>query len=165
MKNYITVRRRCRSPPSPFWFIIKTKMEERSMKNYIYDTATGPVSIELDDDWVTQLEKADAEEVSDNRRHRRSDHKYAPGEPVSLDSLDYDGEWLTDRDDSIEATKISLDLERALALLTELQRRYFIMNHLEGYSCAEIARREGKHKVTVLDIVEAAEKKIQKYFG
>jgi len=134
------------------------------MKNYTYHTATEPVKIEIDEEWAARLNKADVEEIRANRSHTRADHKYAPGEPISFDSLDYFGEWFTDRGDNMEAVKLSLDLERALALLTDLQRQYFIMNRLEGYSCAEIARREGKHKVTVLDIVEAAEKKIKKYF-
>ena len=50
--------------------------------------------------------------------------------------------------------ELSMDLKHALQSLTELQRRYFVMTGLEGYSCTEIAKLEGKNKSTVSRLVE-----------
>jgi RNA polymerase sigma factor (sigma-70 family) len=134
------------------------------MTNYKYDTATGPVEIEVDERWASLLKEEDADERNSERRHIRPDHKYAPGEPLSLDGARYEGEWLEDRRDEIEAAALSVDLERALRSLTELQRRYFILSRIEGYSYAEIAKADGKQTSTVLRLVEAAAKKLKKYF-
>ena len=134
------------------------------MAKYTYQTATGPVEIEVDEHWAATIMAADIAEQNIERRHTRPDHKYAPGEPVSLDSLPYEGEWLEDRRDEIGEAMLSADLERALRSLTELQKRYFILNRLEGYSYAEIARADGKQTSTVLRLVESAAKKLKKYF-
>jgi DNA-directed RNA polymerase specialized sigma24 family protein len=99
----------------------------------------------------------------DERKHTRSDHKYALGEPLPfLDSI-YDGSVIQNRCKEIEGIEFSTDLGRAMGTLTELQCRYFIMNRLLGYGYAEIARRENKHKVTVSGIVKAAEKKVKNF--
>ena len=134
------------------------------MAKYTYDTATGPVEIDTDEHWAALLKAEDICEQNAGRKHMRPDHKYAPGEPVSLDGLQYEGEWFEDRGDEFGAVELSADLERAMRSLTDLQRRYFILNRLKGHSYAEIARREGKHKVTVIGIVEASEKKLKKIF-
>ena len=134
------------------------------MKQYTYQTAMGPVEIEVDENWAALLQAEDIDEQNTGRKHTRLDHKYAPGEPVSLDNVQYGGEWLSDRRDGIEEAVLSADLNRALLTLTDLQRRYFILNRLKGYSYAEIARREGKSKETVFGIIEAAVKKLKKYF-
>ena len=135
------------------------------MKNYTYHTATGSVTVELDEMWVNLLSKADMDELNTSRKHTRSDHKYALGKPLSLESLRCDGAWFTDYSDCITDIDLSAHLEQALAALTDLQRRYFVMHRIEGYSCAEIARHEGKHKVTISGIVKAAEKKLRSFFG
>ena len=134
------------------------------MKNYTYDTATEPVTIEVDEKWAVLLAEADTEEANANRKHTRSDRKYAPGTPVSFDSLDFDGELFADCGNEIANLELTIDLKRALATLTELQRRYFILNRLEGYSYAEIARREGKHKSTVQRLTESAAEKLKSFF-
>ena len=135
------------------------------MQSYTYNTATGPVSIEVDEKWRQFLMEADAAEANNNRCHTRADHKYAPGEPVSLDSLEYEGEWFADRSGNIESAEFSADLERALETLTDLQRRYFVMARLEGYSYAEIARIFGKTEATVRGALKAADRKMKLFFG
>ena len=67
-----------------------------------------------------------AEDIAEQkveRKHTRTDHKYSLGEPVSLGSLQHEGEWFADRIDSIEDANFFMDLNRALQSLTELQRR------------------------------------------
>ena len=131
------------------------------MKNYTYETATGPVLVELDEIWLKLLSDADDEEVNADRRHTRSDHKYAPGRPISLDNPEYGCERYGRQDNAISSAEFSVDLESALSALTELQRRYFVMFHIEDYTYAEIARRGSKDASTVREIVKTAQKKIK----
>ena len=134
------------------------------MAKYTYQTATGPFEVEIDERWAALLQAEDIDEQNAGRKHTRPDHKYAPGEPVSLDSVRYDGEWLADHNDAIEEAVLSADLERALQSLTELQWRYFILNRIQGFTYAEIARIEGKRKETVFGTISAAAKKLKNYF-
>jgi DNA-binding CsgD family transcriptional regulator len=98
------------------------------------------------------------------RARFRTDHKYAPGAPVAIDTVDPDGAWISGGRGGLDSVEYSVDLERAMASLTDLQRRYFTLNRLEGYGYAEIARRDGKERSTIKRLVAAAEKKIKKYF-
>jgi len=143
--------------------ITKNRTEEKKMNSkYTYKSVTGPIEIEVDAEWAEILAAEDKAEYNSERRHRRSDHKYAPGKPDSYEHLNYKDKRLADTSGCIEGVELSVDMERALMALTELQRRYFLMVHLGGYKYAEIARLEGKHKVTVSEIVEAARKKLEK---
>ena len=137
------------------------------MQNYTYETVTGPVTIEIDEKWAALLAEADEEEANANRRHSRPDHKYAPGEPVSLDSLIYDGELLTDRnyDGSVETIEFSIDLERAFSVLTELQRLYMTEVYLNGYSYAELERKNGISEAAIRKHIKLALQKMKNYFA
>jgi len=123
---------------------------------YTYSTATDPVEIEVDGKWAAILAAEDKAERNAERRHSRVDHKFAPGQPVSIDSLVYEGEWVADMDDGICLIELSEDFRQALMALTELQRRYFVMNRLEGYSYAEIARMDGKTEAAIRKHVRLA---------
>jgi RNA polymerase sigma factor (sigma-70 family) len=59
-------------------------------------------------------------------------------------------------DDGICLIELSEDFRQALMALTELQRRYFVMNRLEGYSYAEIARMDGKTEAAIRKHVRLA---------
>jgi RNA polymerase sigma factor (sigma-70 family) len=133
------------------------------MKTYTYDTATGPVTVAADERWYKLLSKADAEEANANRKHTRSDHKYAPGEPVSLDALKYEGEWVADHCGGISAIELSADLERAFAALTKRQRLVFALSRIDGYSNVEIARHYGVDESTIREILRSAEKRIKMF--
>ena len=134
------------------------------MKNYTYETLTGPVTIEVDEYWHKLLLEADEEEENNDRAHTRSDHKYAPGAPVSLESLEYESKSLADPNNYIAAVELAVDLNNALKTLTPLQERYYILHHLQDIPCAEIARREGKSTVAIFKLVRKAERKVKKYF-
>ena len=99
------------------------------------------------------------------RKHLRPDHKYAPGIPISMDSISHANDWLVGRSDEIAHVDFSVDLELALATLTEIQRRYFVLVRMEGFSFAEVARLEEKVESTVFRTVKAAEKKLKKFFS
>lgn len=134
------------------------------MAKYIYQTATGPVEIDVNTYWGELLKMEDALEELNDRKHSRPDHKYAPCAPLSLESLNYEGAWFEKIEDHIAAAELIIDLVRVLARLTELQRRYFIMARVEGYSYVDIGKYEGKDPSTIQRIVAAAEKRIRKYF-
>jgi len=134
------------------------------MARYTYESVTGPVKIEIDQEWAEILQGEDTDEQRAERKHVRPDHKYAPGTPLSLESLDYEGAWFEDRNNVISGAELSMDLERALRPLTELQRRYFKLTRIKGYSFAEIARFDGKDQSTVREVMKAAEKKVIHFF-
>ena len=134
------------------------------MSKYTYKSVTDPLEIDIDESWAKTLQDLDHDEQNNERKHKRPDHKYAPGEPLSLENLEYEGAWLEDHRDVIAGADLSADLGLALRTLTETQRRYFVLNRLKGYSCAEIARLDGKDESTVREVMKAAEQKIKKYF-
>ena len=135
------------------------------MKHYTYETVTGSVTIEVDESWHKLLTDEDIAELNNNRRHTRADHKYAPGEPLAFECLEYDGKWFVDHNDAIAPIELLVDLEQALKTLTDVQRRYFVMVRLKGYSYAEIARRECKADTSVMRVVNTADTKIKNFFG
>ncbi len=135
------------------------------MEKYRYTSATGPIEIEIEPYWAAILKTEDKLLRTAERKHVRPDHKYAPGEPIFLEDLMNRGKEVGMVDDEISASEVATDLERALATLTELQRRYFVLSRLEGYSYAEIARQEGKDSSTVREIVLLGIGKLKKYFG
>jgi len=120
--------------------------------------------LELDDEWSEILIDMDKQEERNNRKHERPDHKYSRGAPISLDDCTYEGEWFADKRDRHGDVEFSVDMERALAELTPLQRRYFIDVVVNGLGIREIARRDGKNKDSVSEEYNAAVKKLQKFF-
>ena len=135
------------------------------MKQYIYETLEGNIAIEVDEKWYDWLTEADKAEANQERSHSRPDHKYAPGEPVSLDVEDSLDDWLVfSALTSYAAVELKVDLERALESLTPLQRRYFIMNRLQGCSSHAIARLEGKAQPVIFRAIMFAERKIKNFF-
>ena len=135
------------------------------MAKYTYQTATVPVAIDVDEKWAAILMDADNDMENNDRSQTRPDHKYAPGAPVSIDSLQYAGDSLADKSDGIGDAECRADFENAFGSLTVLQRRYFVLARMKGYSYTEIARREGKKKETVFGIVTAAAKNIKKFLA
>ena len=66
------------------------------MSTYVYQTARGPVEIETDTHWADILKGEDKAEQASERKHTRPDHKYAPGEPLALEWLRFEGARLGD---------------------------------------------------------------------
>ena len=135
------------------------------MKQYIYETLEGNIAIEVDEKWYDWLTEADKAEASQERSHNRPDHKYAPGTPVSLDAEDSLDDWLVFSTlTSYAAVELRIDLELAFELLTPLQRQYFTMNRLHGYSSHAIAKLEGKAQPVIFRTIMLAERKIKNFF-
>ena len=57
---------------------------------YQYLTATGPIAIELDEQYLALLDAFDDAEDNSNRKHSRR-------HPISLKSADYEGSWFEDK--------------------------------------------------------------------
>jgi DNA-directed RNA polymerase specialized sigma subunit len=55
--------------------------------------------------------------------------------------------------------------EKAFGKLTDVQRRRYLMYHVEGKTIREIAEIEGAHFTSVQESLAAAEKRIKKFLG
>ncbi len=132
------------------------------MAIHTYDSVTGPITIEVDPQWAAMLHLEDEALLRNNRKHSRSDHKYAPGTPLSLERLFLEGKWFEDRNCLIKAAELSLDLISAMKSLTALQVRYFILARIYDYDYVAIGKLVGKHSTTIQRLVESAMKKLNK---
>ena len=131
---------------------------------YIYKTATGKVIVELDESWHDILDTEDRHEFNQERRHRRNDHKYARGTPILMGAEESADDWLVfSIDERLKAVELKVDLEMALKTLSALQRRYFVLNRMWGYTTSEIARLEGKAQPSIFKAISSAEKKIKNF--
>jgi DNA-directed RNA polymerase specialized sigma24 family protein len=134
------------------------------MSKYTYETVTGSVEIEVEQEWTAILEYEDAAEGRSSRRHVRADHKYAPGAPLSLDESDPTSTWICDAGDEAHDIEVRADFARALDSLTVLQRYCVIEICLKGRTYRDVAGELGSNYSTIRDIVRAAKEKIKKYF-
>jgi len=98
------------------------------------------------------------------RKHTRSDHKYAPGSPVAIDTVDPDGAWISGGRGGIDETEFSIDFESALLTLTELQRYCFVSVEQQGMTQQAVADYCGITQQAVGKHINAARKKLKKYF-
>lgn len=94
---------------------------------------------------------------------KRPDHKYAPGSPLSLESL-YEGYWLADSTDVIGEVEQRMDAQQLFDTLTELQRICFIEVRMNGKTQAGLAAQLNISRESVKQAVSAAVKKLKKYF-
>ena len=89
----------------------------------------------------------------------------------SYDAIDFEGEEYADPD-TPESILTASEAEaesnaryaQALALLTEVQRSRFLM-YAAGLSTQEIARREGTNQKSIHESIEAARKKLKKFYA
>jgi hypothetical protein len=99
------------------------------------------------------------------RKHRRPDHKYAPGTPAAIDAVDPNGAWISGGRGGLDEVEFQADLEVALATLTELQRFCFVEVYLNDRAYTDVAKHCGKHHSTIQESVKAASAKIKNYFS
>ena len=124
---------------------------------YEYITSTGTVAIEVDEHFFDLLVAMDKEEFNSNRKHSR---RY----PISLENCEYEGEWFEDKHDAISQAESSVDMERALASLTELQRICFVEVKLNGRGYRDIAAELNKSRSVVEKAVKGAVDKLKTFF-
>jgi RNA polymerase sigma factor (sigma-70 family) len=124
---------------------------------YKYDTAFGDTNIEVDEQYYNLLSALDEDENNNNRRHSRR-------HPISLENAEYEGEWFQDNADSIGDAEAAIDMEQALASLTELQRGCFTEVKISGRGYREVAADLGKSRSVVEKAVKGAIEKLKKFF-
>ena len=92
---------------------------------------------------------------------------------TSFDTLDEDetvifsvpsaeDEVIEQVEQAAEYAKRQSSAARALDKLTEIQRRRYLMYHVQGLSTWQIAEREGANQKSIHESLQAAEKKIKK---
>ena len=100
------------------------------------------------------------------RRATRTDHKFAPGKPCSLDGLKYEGGWLQDAKAEIVFLNIeqTADIEAALQALTPAQRKLIRALIYDGATPAEYARDNGINKSVVSRTLKRAKEALRKIY-
>jgi len=104
---------------------------------------------------------SEIEELS-GRKHTRP-HKYT-GIPGSLEEAAERGEEVADQRDDYAEIETAMDMERALATLTELQRLCFVEVRMKGRGYREVAAEIGKSRSVVEKAVKGAISKLLKLF-
>jgi RNA polymerase sigma factor (sigma-70 family) len=100
----------------------------------------------------------------DERKHTRPDHKYAPGAPVAIDTVDPNNAWISDGRSGMDETEFKIDLEAALSKLTPQQRICFVEVVLRERTQQAIADELGITQQGVVNHIKAAKKKLKNYF-
>ena len=125
---------------------------------YSYFSATGIITVEIDEQWLDLLIDLDRDEFNSERKHRRR-------HPIPLESCLYEGEWFDDGLDSIGEVDAAADMELALATLTELQRICFVETRLYGKPQRALAAELGKSPSTIQRAVEGAAEILKIFFA
>jgi len=124
---------------------------------YEYNTATGPIAVEVDERYLALLDAFDDTEDNSNRKHSRR-------HPISLENSEYEGAWFEDKADPIGDIEAAIDAEQSLGSLTELQRFCFTEVCLNGRTQRDVAAELGKSKFAVTQAIDGARKKLKKDF-
>ena len=133
------------------------------MKVTYRNSDTTTIEIETSEEIAVTLTESYRKE--DNLARKCRYHHY------SYDAIDFEGEEYADPDtpesiltDSEAEAESNARYAQALALLTEVQRSRFLM-YAAGLSTHEIARREGTNQKSVHESIEAARKKLKKFYA
>ena len=100
------------------------------------------------------------------RKHIRPDHKYAPGTPMSLEEIKYEGDWFFDSDahDRLLEVEQLADIETVVLSLTKKQAtlvKELLFNHK---TCAEYASDNGISKAAVSQMLSLIRRKFEDSF-
>jgi hypothetical protein len=98
------------------------------------------------------------------RKHTRTDHKYARGTPVAIDAADLDSAWISGGDGGIGDAIANIDFEAALSKLTPLQRHCYVETVMKERTQQSVADELGKCREDVKYAVGAAKRNLKKYY-
>ena len=98
------------------------------------------------------------------RKHTRTDHKYAPGAPIAIDAVDPNSAWISGGKGGIDDTEFNIDFETALALLTDSQRYCFVEVVLNDRTQLSVAADLGISQPGVKHHLTGAIKKLKNFF-
>lgn len=124
-----------------------------------YEFVTGEVSeIEVEDSIGEVLLDFDRQEKNNDRRETRRH--------MSLDGMDFEGEWFVSAEDTEGDVLYRDDMGRlagALGALSPEQRRLVLKVYFKGMRVADIAREEGVGESAIRDRIRRIHKKMKKY--
>lgn len=136
-------------------------MSKQSTIKVKYEFADGTVSeIEVSEELGAYITASRREEENYERKTRYHC-------TVSLDSLEYEGEWFADETHNPERAVLQEEEEKQvqifLSSLTDKQRSR-VQGLMDGKSIREIAEEEGIAYLTVYDSIELVKKKAKSFF-
>ncbi len=124
-----------------------------------YEFVTGEVlEIEAEDALGEVLLEFDRQEKNNERRETRRH--------MSLDGMDFEGEWFVSSEDTEGAALCQEDMGRltqALKMLSPEQRELVLKVYFNGMRIVDIAREEGVGESAVRDRIRRIHKKMKKY--
>ena len=125
-----------------------------------YEFADGTISeVEVDEELGAYITALNREESNAERRVRYHC-------PISLDSLEFEGDIFADdtysSDKPFDVNESEKRMEEFLMALTKTQRERLI-KLMEGKSLREIAREEGVHHKSIEETISAIRKKYEKF--
>ena len=124
-----------------------------------YEFVTGEVlKIEVEDALGEVLLEFDRQEKNNDRRETRRH--------MSLDGMDFEGEWFVSSEDT-EGVALCRDdmgrLAQALRRLSPEQQELILKVYFKGMRIVDIAREEGVGESAVRDRIRRIHKKMKKY--
>jgi len=125
---------------------------------YQYKTATGNHEIEVDEQFYDALIALDAKEKNSDRKHSRR-------RPVSLESMDYEGQWFSDGTDILGDLIQTENYERlhtALAELTSDQQELIEWMYVKNEKIVDITRSIGVSHVAIINRLSRVHEKLKK---
>ena len=102
---------------------------------------------------------------SDYRQTWKNTNLDALAETIGLSEPSPEISVINAPDESAQRENRMLHANKALGKLTDIQRRRYLLRIIKGLTTREIAELERVSHVAVVYSLEAAEKKIKKYFG
>lgn len=99
------------------------------------------------------------------RKHIRPDHKYAPGTPVSLENMNYEGAWFADNAaaDILLGVEQTIDIEAILKTLTPKQKALAEALFFEDISSSQYAENNDISKSAVSQTLAILKKKLKSF--
>lgn len=124
-----------------------------------YEFVTGEVlEIEVEDALGEVLLEFDRQEKNNERKETRRH--------MSLDGMDFEGEWFVSSEDTEGEVLYREDMGRltqALKMLSPEQRELVLKVYFKGMRIVDIAREEGVGESAVRDRIRRIHKKMKKY--
>ena len=126
---------------------------------YEYITATGKTEIEVDEEFYNLLITMDKEEFNSHRKHDRR-------RPVSLEDVEYEGEWFEDTADILGDLIIKEDTEQLCTAISHLslkQQTLIDKVYFRYEKIIDIAREQGVSQSAISQRLATAIKKLKKF--
>lgn len=120
------------------------------MREYTYWTATGPVTVDVEDGWAAMLEDLDRIDYNNgHKQYRRSDDRGLQ-------------DWATPRGLSAEDEFLAQDeFEDKMAKLTDMEHAVITLIYSLGQNQAQTAEHLEMAQQTVSDILNRARRKLR----